>query len=55
MIPAIYARLNVEPVRRALDQQASRMMLGPAPSPVALACPVIAAPVTQTPECEWPG
>jgi hypothetical protein len=50
----VYARLSVAPVRLALDDQADRM-LGPvpAPSPVALACSVIAAPETQTPE--WPG
>jgi integrase len=48
----IYARLSVEPVRQALDNQCERM-LGPAPSPVAPVCPVLAAPETQTPE--WPG
>jgi hypothetical protein len=48
----VYARLSVAPVRLALDDQADRM-LGPVPSPVALACPVIAAPETQ--RREWPG
>jgi len=47
-----YARLSVAPVRLALDEQAERM-LGPVPSPVALACPVIAPPETQ--RQEWPG
>jgi len=49
----VYARLSVEPVRLALDNQAERMLgPGPAPtsSPVALAGPVITAP-----EMEWPG
>lgn len=55
-VTQVYARLSVAPVRRALDEQATRMLgLGPGPasSPVALVCPVIASPETQTPE--WPG
>jgi hypothetical protein len=50
----IYARLSIAPVRLALDDQPERMLgPAPAPSPVALACHVIAALEIQTPE--WPG
>ena len=50
----IYARLSVAPIRRALDNQAERM-LGPVavPMPNAAVYPVVTTSEPQRPE--WPG
>ena len=52
----VYARLSVEPVRRALDEQAERM-LGPVPGPVVPMGerPPIAAVRPSEQRDEWPG